>query len=115
IAMAGYVEGQLAQDERVIHKGHISLWILSPHIILGILLVPLFGVGLIFLVIAFIKYKSTELAVTNKRIVAKFGFISRRSIELNLSKIEGITVDQGVLGRIFNYGSLVVSGTGSLQ
>ncbi|MFO1254021.1 MAG: PH domain-containing protein, partial [Inhella sp.] len=74
---------------------------------------PLFGLGLVFLVAAYIRYKSTELAVTNKRIIVKHGFISRQTIEINLNKAESIQVDQGVLGRLFDFGTLVISGTGT--
>jgi hypothetical protein len=60
-------------------------------------------------------YKTTELAFTNKRVIAKFGLISRKTIELNISKVESMQVNQGILGRIFNYGTLVISGVGNPQ
>lgn len=113
--MASYIEGALIKDEKVAYTGNISLWSLAPLIILGLLLLPLVGLGLIFWLMAFIRYKTTELAVTNKRVIAKFGFISRKTIELNINKVESIQVDQGILGRIFNYGSLVISGAGNPQ
>ena len=71
--MASYIEGTLIQDERIIYSGHISLWLHAWLIVLGIILLPAFGLGLIFLLIAWIKYKTTELAITNKRVIAKFG------------------------------------------
>lgn len=113
--MASYVDQVLTKDERVVHVGHISLWSLSGHIILGALLLFVFGLGLIVWASAFIKYKTTELAITNKRVIAKFGFISRRTIEINLNKVESLQVDQGILGRIFNYGTLVIAGAGNPQ
>lgn len=113
--MTTYVEEVLTRDERVIHVGHISLWSLSLYIFLGLLLLAAYGLGLIFWLIAYIKYKTTELAITNKRVIAKFGFISRRTIEININKVESIQVDQTLLGRIFNYGTLVISGAGNPQ
>ena len=113
--MASYVEQVLTRDERIVHIGRISLWSLSLYIVAGLVLLPLFGVGLLFWLAAYVKYKTTELAITNKRVIAKFGFISRRTIEININKVESIQVDQGVLGRIFNYGTLVVSGAGNPQ
>lgn len=113
--MTSYVEGALAKDERIVHVGHISLWSLSHLLVLGVLLLPVFGLGLIFLIVAYIRYKTTELAITSKRVIAKFGFISRRTVEINISKVESIQVDQGVLGRIFDYGTLVISGAGDPQ
>ncbi len=113
--MTSYIEGALIKDEKVAYVAHISLWSLAPLILLGLLLLPLFGLGLIAWLIAFIRYKSTELAVTNKRVIAKFGFIRRQTVEININKIESIQVSQGVLGRIFDYGSLVISGAGDPQ
>lgn len=113
--MASYVEGTLIKDEKVIYTGKISLWSLLPLFILGLILLPLAGLGLLFWLAAGIRYMTTELAFTNKRVIAKFGFISRRTIELNLVKVESVQVNQGVLGRIFNFGTLIISGAGNPQ
>lgn len=113
--MASYIEDALIKDEKVIYTGRVSLWSLAPLIIIGFLLLAAWGIGLIFWVIAFIRYKTTELAFTNKRVIAKFGFISRQTVELNISKVESIQVNQGFLGRIFNFGNLVISGAGNPQ
>lgn len=112
--MASYIEGALIKDEKVIYKGNVSLWSLAPLIFFGFLTIWI-GIGLIFWLVAFIRYKTTELAFTNKRVIAKFGFISRQTVELNISKVESIQVNQGILGRIFNFGTLVISGAGNPQ
>ena len=67
--MSSYVEGALVKDEKVVHMGHISLWSLWHLITAGILLLPAFGLGLVFLIIAYVRYKSVELAVTTKRVI----------------------------------------------
>ncbi|MDP3303612.1 MAG: PH domain-containing protein [Methylotenera sp.] len=113
--MASYIEGALIKDEKIAYTGRVSLWSLAPLIILGLLTIWIVGLGLIFWVIAFIRYKTTELAFTNKRVIAKFGFISRHTVELNINKVESIQVKQGILGRIFNFGTLVISGAGNPQ
>ena len=74
-----------------------------------------FLVGLVFWFVAYIRYRSTEVAITNKRVIAKFGLISRHTIEIYIRKIESIQVNQDIRGRIFNYGSLVISGAGNPQ
>lgn len=112
--MGSYIEGALIKDEKVIYKGNVSLWSLAPLIFFGFLTIWI-GIGLIFWLVAFIRYKTTELAFTNKRVIAKFGFISRQTVELNISKVESIQVNQGILGRIFNFGTLVISGAGNPQ
>jgi len=111
--MSSYVEDALVKDERIVHLGHISLWSLWHLFALGVILLPALGVGLIFIAIAYIRYKSTELAVTTRRVIVKHGFIRRQTIEINLAKAESIQVDQSAIGRIFNFGTLVVSGTGT--
>ncbi len=112
--MASYIEGALVKDEHVVHVGHISLWSLAVPIGLGILLLVV-GVGLIFLGYAYVKYKTTEVAITNRRVIVKFGFISRRTVELNIHKVETVQVDQSMLGRLFDFGTLVISGAGTVQ
>jgi len=56
-----------------------------------------------------------EFAITNKRIIIKTGLISRRTIELNLSKIESVNVDQSIFGRILGFGSVQIVGTGGTR
>jgi uncharacterized membrane protein YdbT with pleckstrin-like domain len=113
--MQSYVEGALVKDEKIVHLGHISLWSLWHLIALGLVLLPVFGLGLIFLIMAYVRYKTTELAITTKRVIVKFGLIRRRTIEININKVESIQVDQEILGRVFNFGTLVISGAGNPQ
>jgi uncharacterized membrane protein YdbT with pleckstrin-like domain len=112
--MASYIEGSLLNDETILHQGHISLWSMFPLIFMGILLTPV-GVGLVLLIVAYIRYKTTELAVTNKRVVVKTGLISRKIIEINIIKVESVEVEQSVMGRVFNFGALRIAGTGFNQ
>ena len=55
---------------------------------------------------------TTEIVVTNRRVVYKTGFISRYTTEMNMEKIESVVVNQDLLGRILGYGTLSVRGTG---
>lgn len=74
------------------------------------------GVILLFAIIAAlhaaIRRVSTELAVTDHRVIFKRGIISRYTIEMARSKVESVDVVQSVSGRIFNYGTILVRGTG---
>ncbi|MDT3705980.1 MAG: PH domain-containing protein [Thiobacillus sp.] len=113
--MASYVESALTKGEQVVYQGKVSIWSLAPLIVLGFIFLAFYGLGLLFWAAAAIRYLTTELAITNKRVIAKFGLISRSTIEINLQKIESIQVNQGILGRVFNFGSIVVSGAGNPQ
>ena len=113
--MGSYVDSSLMPGESVVHRAKLSLWPYFFAIIIGILGIFAFGLGLLVLLWLWIKFASTELAVTNKRIMVKVGFISRQTIELNLSKLESIQVHQSIFGRIFGYGTIVISGAGNPQ
>jgi uncharacterized membrane protein YdbT with pleckstrin-like domain len=107
-----YIDESLVPGETIVHRAHISWWSQFGYVLLGILTLVV-GIGLIFLAIAWIKVHSTEIAITNRRISAKFGFVKRRTIEINIGQVEALRVEQGFWGRILNYGTIVVSGTGS--
>jgi len=55
---------------------------------------------------------TTETDVTNLRVVHKSGFIRRRTFEISLDKVESVDVNQGILGRILNYGDVTILGVG---
>ena len=75
--------------------------------------VVVFAAGFVisFLHAWFIRWV-TELAVTDRRVIYKCGFISRHTVEMNMDKIESVDVDQSLLGRMLNYGTIHVLGTG---
>ena len=119
--MASYIEQNLAKDENIICKAQVSwlsqfwylffggLFILSALVGKNLFI---FLLGGLFILIAFLNVVTTELAITNRRVIAKFGLIQRQTIELKVNKVESLSVNQGVIGRIFNFGSIVVVGTG---
>jgi uncharacterized membrane protein YdbT with pleckstrin-like domain len=128
----GYIEENLMQGEQIRYytKLHWIVFIFpifliviglgiafvfslySAALILGTLF---FLVGILLGVPRFITYKTSEFAVTNKRVLIKVGFIKRHSLELLLQKVEGIGVDQDISGRIFGYGTIIVTGTGGTK
>ncbi|MFT5726217.1 MAG: putative membrane protein YdbT with pleckstrin-like domain [Desulforhopalus sp.] len=106
----GYVETNLGSGENIIHRGEIHWAIYIPGTVL-----LLFVIGIFFLIPAFITKFTTEMAITNKRVIIKTGLISRRTIEMNLSKIENVAIDQSIFGRMLNYGTITVVGTGGTK
>lgn len=69
--------------------------------------------GLVQLVGAWLQQMTTEIAITDKRVLYKRGFVDRHTIEIDTDKIESVDVDQSVLGQLLNYGTVTVRGTGS--
>jgi uncharacterized membrane protein YdbT with pleckstrin-like domain len=102
--MGQYVENNLVKDEHILHETTYH-WIIFCNLkaILTLFIVPIIN-----------KY-TDEFAITNKRIIVKTGLISRRTLEMNLSKIESVNVDQGILGRILGYGTIRIIGTGGTK
>ena len=64
---------------------------------------------------AIIVMTTTEFAVTNRRVIAKTGFIRRHTLEMLLTKIESVAVNQNILGRMLNFGVVTVTGTGGTK
>jgi uncharacterized membrane protein YdbT with pleckstrin-like domain len=110
--MTSYISQNLIDGEQVIYQARLSMWSQFVLIMAGIILLPAFGAGLLLLLWAWIVCKTTELAITNKRIIFKSGIIQRTTMELRLDKIESIKVDQGIMGRLLNFGSITIAGTG---
>jgi uncharacterized membrane protein YdbT with pleckstrin-like domain len=111
--MATYVESALTQGEKIVYVGRLSWWTQFWYLFLGIVLLPAFGLGLVLLIVAWVRRRTTELAITDKRVIAKFGLVRRDTIELNLHKIESVQVHQSVMARILNIGSIIISGAGN--
>lgn len=78
----------------------------------GILAIALLLAAPLYFFKALIQRWATELAITNRRVIAKVGLIRRKTWEINASKVEGVEVDQSIFGRIFGYGTVTVKGTG---
>ena len=69
-------------------------------------------VAVVLLIQQWIQWWVTEIAVTNRRVIYKKGLIRRQTNEMNMDKVESVKVEQSVLGRIFDYGTVTILGTG---
>jgi uncharacterized membrane protein YdbT with pleckstrin-like domain len=72
-----------------------------------------FAVGLLLILRSWFRWWITEVAVTDRRVIYKRGFIARTTAEMHMDKIESVRIDQSVLGRILDYGHVTVVGTGT--
>src|SRR5713226_6861409 len=123
----GYVERNLLPNEQITYRAklHWIIYTLPAVVFLIAILVTLGGgwvagiaigvIGLVLLLPPWIKASSSEFAITNKRVLIKVGLVRRHSLELLLQKVEGIGVDQSILGRILGYGTITVSGVGGTK
>lgn len=131
----GYVERHLLPNERVIYKTRLH-WILfaKPALVtlLGLVLAVALGAAtrmewlwyasLVVLVagagweaVEAVELLTSEFAVTTTRLIFKVGLVGRYTTELLLGKVESMGVQQTLLGRLLNYGDLVVTGTGGVR
>ena len=99
--MSGYVANNLIAGEKIEYETTYH-WVifLSFRSIFTLFISPIMD-----------RY-TDEFAITNKRVVIKTGLISRKTVELNLNKIESVNVDQTILGRIFGFGNITIIGIG---
>ena len=101
-----------AWDQTVKAKGGYLNILWSQMIAIRFCILGAFMVGLYFFAHMMLVKATTEIAVTNERLVYKKGLIARYAGELNIDRIEGVSVHQGVLGRIFGYGRVSIRGMG---
>lgn len=102
--MGNYVNNNLIKDEQVEFETSYH-WIIFCNLraILTLFIAPMLD-----------RY-SDEFAITNRRVIVKTGLISRKTLEMNISKIESVNVDQSILGRILGYGTIQIIGTGGTK
>lgn len=130
----GYLEKTLQPGEDIVYQTRVHWIVYLPSFLLILLGVAImvserlggegqgfiftlgglcFIAGVVLFIGAWIRWMSTEMAITNRRVVAKFGFIRRQTYEIDRTKVESVNVDQSIMGRIFGYGTVTVTGTGS--
>jgi uncharacterized membrane protein YdbT with pleckstrin-like domain len=136
-----YVEKHLIEGETIIYETRLHWIMLIGPVLLGLLFgltgvgmfvlsaratgdksmghEPLIVLGAAFFVVALLfigrgvlMRNATEMTVTNKRVFVKVGLAARRTIELLLSRVESIGVEESVMGRMLGYGTVIVHGTG---
>jgi uncharacterized membrane protein YdbT with pleckstrin-like domain len=134
--MMSYVSRVLQPGEQVRHTAELHWILYLPGLLLWVLggiiliLVPdpsthwlanrlaviaawiCFAIGAVQIAWAWFVSWITEIAVTNRRVIYKTGFIRRDTIEINMDKVESVEVRQSILGRILDYGHVYVRGTG---
>jgi uncharacterized membrane protein YdbT with pleckstrin-like domain len=128
-----YVDENLIVGEQVLHKSHLHWIAYVPSILLAALLLSLSAFAfyspdlnkeMAWLLLAlaplpivktYIICRNSEFAVTDKRVLLKTGVVRRHTFETLVTQVENIGVDQSVLGRLLDYGTITVTGTGATK
>jgi uncharacterized membrane protein YdbT with pleckstrin-like domain len=140
----GYIQNNLMPEEKIQYSARVHPAVFIRAVILLIISIGMFIAGFttanqgtetartmsafiqLFALIVFllsisaalealIVITTTEFAVTNRRVIAKTGFIRRHTLEMLVQKIESVKVNQSVMGRILNFGNVTVTGTGGTR
>jgi uncharacterized membrane protein YdbT with pleckstrin-like domain len=126
----GYVEDHLLPEETIVARTSLHrIVLIFPFMVATVFALPGLGmlassagVGFILILVAvtiagstWMTYRNAEFAVTSTRLMMKTGWLSQRTLELQLSKVEMLNVEQTLLGRMLGYGTLRVGGTGGTK
>lgn len=118
-----YVGDSLGPGETIVHEATIH-WIVYFWPIVAVIVglaatvfawpygLAVLAAAALWLLVAWFLSRTTELAVTSRKVVAKWGLVARSTIEQRLEKVDSISVDQTFLGRVLNFGNVTVHGTG---
>ena len=127
-----YIERILQPGEKVLYSGTIHWVIYFPAVLFSLIALALLTLvksgptGMSWLIVsiafwlaaavtfasAWFRRWTTEIDVTDRRVVYKRGFINRHTVEMNMDKVESVDVDQSIMGRMLNFGDITVRGTG---
>jgi len=137
-----YVDSNLVPGEQVIYETRLHWIVMLPHLVVGILLLGLPGAallvysfgqngiehttlramqagaavlliaGAVTILVGAVRRNTTEMAVTNRRVVIKTGLAARKTIEMLLNKVESIEISETAFGRMLGYGTVLMIGTG---
>lgn len=118
-----FVQKNLSLKETVVYQTKMHWWVFvsgGALLLLGLLFMGqssdfggfIIAAALILLVVNYLNWTSSEFVITNKRVILKTGFITRKLVEIQLNKAEGLIVEQGLFGRILNFGGIGVTSAG---
>ena len=119
-----YVQRVLQPSEQVRHISSIHWIVYWPGVAVALVAVVVYWLGwqyaayalalvaVVLLIQQWFQWWVTEIAVTNRRIIYKTGLVRRQTNEMNMDKVESVKIDQSILGRMLDYGNVMMLGTG---
>lgn len=107
-----YIEDTISNNETIVYvvKFH---WIYTFIAFLCLIFLGVLIIGIFIFLKMMINKWTTERALTNTRYIQKTGWIARNTEEISINKIEEVDLKQSIFGRILDYGSISISGTGA--
>lgn len=102
-------------DENIVWSGQPHINSIYPSVALGIILIPLAGLGLLIILMAYLDRENKDFVITNEGVYRKSGIISRRVKKISFGKIQDTSYNQGYFGRMFNYGNVDITTAGGSQ
>ena len=104
-----YIESNLGRDEQIMEIAQIHKAAIIPQVLKCLTIVGIpSGIVSIIRLLGFI-----ELGFTNKKVIGKVGIINTKRLDAPLNKVDNVSVSSGLFGKIFGYGTIVVSSTSS--
>jgi uncharacterized membrane protein YdbT with pleckstrin-like domain len=117
--MGKYIDENLGRDEQVVYRAKLHWAMFIPGAIWAFLAIVIFAsadavmaglvLGILLLINPFIRFVTTELGFTNKRVIGKTGLINTKSLDSPLNKLNNSSVSSGLFGKIFGYGNVSIS------
>jgi uncharacterized membrane protein YdbT with pleckstrin-like domain len=71
--------------------------------------------ALLWIVMTWVTYYFSSLTIKKKQVILRTGVVVRQTVDIPLAKIETIDIRQSILGSIFQYGALIITGTGGTK
>ena len=99
-----YIEKTIQGDEKIVKMFKIHTIVYIEKLLFFWLIFPIIGLIKLFFI---------ENGLTSNRVIFKSGIIGRDTEEMRLSKIETVEIKQGIIGRIFGFGNVIITGTGT--
>lgn len=94
----------------VLYDSNPSMWRQAPFTFsLFVLLIPVFGLGIILLAIWWVQTLGTELSITENTISLRKGILSKRVNQIRVADVREVYIEQTWFQRIMNAGRIEIS------
>lgn len=99
--------------EETLYKQHPAMFRNNPiGFVVSVILIAAVGLGLIILLVWWIRCLDVTLEVTEKRTILRKGILSRYVTEVMHSNVRNVQIGQSVLQRLFGVGYIGISSAG---